>query len=170
MSQMMLAAVVALFPILVVYAAATDFFTMTIANRVTGGLLLAGVVALAMTRPGLTEVGLHLAAAALVFALGFFCFARGWMGGGDVKFAAAVAFWLGWDQVFDFALGFSIFGGLLTFAVLAVNRALAPVPALKIGFLVHFDEHRRVPYGLALSAAAMMVFPQTPWMNAFLIG
>lgn len=170
MSQMVLAALVAVFPILVVFAAVTDFFTMTIANRVSGGLLLAGVLAIAMTHPGWTEVGSHLAATGVVFAVGFFFFSRGWMGGGDVKFAAAIAFWLGWDHLLDFALGFSIFGGLLTFLVLVADRALAPIPALKFGFLERFHEHRRVPYGVALTIAAMMVFADTPWMKAFLVG
>jgi len=170
MSSLVLAALVAVFPVLVVFAAVTDFFTMTIANRVSGGLLLAGLAALAMTRPEWHEVGRHFAAGGIVFALGFVCFARGWMGGGDVKFAAAIAFWLGWDHVLDFALGFSIFGGLLTFLVLAADRVLAPIPTFKVGFLARFHEHRRVPYGIALSISAMLVFAETPWMKAFLLG
>jgi prepilin peptidase CpaA len=170
MSQMVLAALVAVFPILVVFAAASDFFTMTISNRVSGGLMLAGLAALAVTHPGWVEAGYHFAAGAAVFAVGFFFFARGWMGGGDVKFAAAIAFWLGWGHVLDFAFGFSIFGGLLTLLVLVADRALAPIPALKFGFLVRFHEHRRVPYGVALSISAMLVFAETDWMKAFLFG
>lgn len=170
MSQMVLAALVAVFPILVVFAAASDFFTMTISNRICGGLMVAGLAALAVTHPGWAEVGGHFAAAGVVFAVGFFFFSRGWMGGGDVKFAAAIALWLGWGHVLDFAIGFSVFGGLLTGLVLVADRALAPIPALKFGFLVRFHEHRRVPYGVALSISAMLVFAETDWMKVFLLG
>ena len=51
MSQVLFAAVVAVFPVLVVFAAASDFFTMTISNRLTASLALAGLVALAVSRP-----------------------------------------------------------------------------------------------------------------------
>lgn len=170
MSQLVLAALVAVFPILVVFAAASDFFTMTISNRLSAGLFVAGLAALAIAQPGWVGLGQHLGAAFLVFAVGFFCFARGWMGGGDVKFAAAVALWLGWDNLLDFALGFSLLGGVLTFAVLSADRLLTPVPSLKVGFLARFHEHRRVPYGIALTAAALLVFPQTGWMPKLLIG
>lgn len=159
--------VVALFPVLAVIAAVSDFFTMRIANGLSAALFVAGVAALALAQPGWEAAGGHFAAAGAVFAVGFLCFAFGWMGAGDVKFGAALALWLGWDQVLEFAVGFSIWGGVLTIAVLAADRVLAPVPALKIGFLGRFHEHRRVPYGIALSASALQVFAQTPWLGAF---
>jgi prepilin peptidase CpaA len=106
-----------------------------------------------------------LGAAALVFAVGFACFAMGWMGGGDVKFASAVALWLGWGHLLDYAVTFSVYGGLLTLLALFSDRVLDPLPALKVGFLARFQEHRRVPYGVALSAAALQIFPETLWMR-----
>ncbi|MER2606287.1 MAG: prepilin peptidase [Siculibacillus sp.] len=167
MSEIALALVVALFPIVVVIAATTDFFTMTISNRLSAGLFVAGLAALALSSPTPETVGSHFAAAGAVFAVGFACFAFGWMGGGDVKFGAAVAFWLGWEHVLDYAVGFSVFGGLLTLAVLLSDRVTDPIPSLKVGFLARFHEHRRVPYGIALTAAALQVFPHTTWMRAF---
>ena len=165
MSQMALTLVMLVFPVLVVWAAVTDFMTMTIANRVSVGLAVAGLLGLALAAPGWSQVGTHLAAAALVFAIGFACFAMGWMGGGDVKFAAAVALWLGWGHLLDYAVTFSIYGGVLTLLALVSDRMLDPLPALKVGFLARFQEHRRVPYGVALSAAALQVFPETMWMR-----
>ncbi len=166
MSQTALMLVVLVFPVFAVWAAVTDFMTMTIANRVSVGLAVAGLVALALAAPGWPVVGAHLGAAALVFAVGFACFAMGWMGGGDVKFAAAIALWLGWGHLLDYAVTFSVLGGALTLLALFSDRALDPLPALKVGFLARFQEHRRVPYGVALSAAALMVFPETMWMAA----
>jgi len=167
MSQLVLTMLVLVFPVLVVWAAVTDFMTMTIANRISVGLALAGLLALAVSAPGWPAVGAHLAAAALVFAVGFACFAMGWMGGGDVKFATAVALWLGWGHLLDYAVTFSVYGGLLTLLALFSDRVLDPLPALKVGFLARFQEHRRVPYGIALSAAALQIFPETVWMRVF---
>lgn len=167
MSQIVLASLVVVFPVMVVWAAVTDFMTMTIANRVSIGLAAVGLVALAVSAPSWAVVGGHLGAAALVFAIGFACFAMGWMGGGDVKFAAAVALWLGWGHLLDYAMTFSVYGGALTLLVLFSDRILDPLPVLKVGFLARFHEHRRVPYGVALSIAALQIFPETMWMRAF---
>jgi prepilin peptidase CpaA len=101
----------------------------------------------------------------MVFAIGFACFVFGWIGGGDVKFATAVSLWLGWDHLLEYAVLFSLYGGLLTFVVLALNRLLEPLPILQIGFLGRFAEHRRVPYGIALSIAALQIYPTTIWMT-----
>jgi prepilin peptidase CpaA len=160
--------VVAVFPILAVHAAVTDFFSMTIANRVSLGLLAAGIVALALTDPSLAAFGRHLAAAGLVFAIGFACFVFGWMGGGDVKFGTAIAFWLGWSALLDFGLWVALWGGGLTLLVLASDRLLAPLPILKVGFLQNFHEHRRVPYGIALAAGGLQVFAESSWIRVFL--
>ncbi len=160
-------ALVLVFPVLVVWAAITDFMTMTIANRISVGLAVVGLAALASTGPTLAEFGAHLGAAALVFAVGFACFAFGWMGGGDVKFASAIALWLGWTHLLDYAVTFTVYGGLLTLIALFSDRVLDPLPALKVGFLARFQEHRRVPYGIALSIAALQILPDTPWMRFF---
>ncbi|MBV5266824.1 A24 family peptidase [Pinisolibacter aquiterrae] len=169
MTQTLSMIVIALFPILTALGAATDFLTMTIPNRITLGLFAAGLAALALAAPGWEVVGWHLASAALIFVGGFALFALGWMGGGDVKFASAIALWLGWGHLLDFALGFSIYGGILTVVVLITDRALAPLPALRVGFLARFPEHRHVPYGIALTAAALHLFPSTAWF-AVLMG
>jgi prepilin peptidase CpaA len=167
MSQVALTMVVLVFPILTIWAAVTDFMSMTIANRISLGLAAAGLLALVLGAPSWEAFGGHFAAAGLVFAVGFTCFAMGWMGGGDVKFATAVALWLGWGHLLDYAVTFSVFGGLLTLLALFSDRVLDPLPALKVGFLARFQEHRRVPYGVALSAAALQIFPETVWMRVF---
>lgn len=160
------AAVLVVFPLIVAYAATMDFLTMTIANRVSVLLIGAFVVMAPFAGLGLVDLGWHLAAAVAVFAAGFACFAFGWMGGGDVKFAAAVALWLGWTQVFEFAVLFSLYGGALTLATLVGDKMLAPLPTLRVGFLHDFPNHRHVPYGLALAAAALQLYPSSVWMHA----
>src|ERR1044071_2653501 len=86
------------FPAMMAFAASSDLLTMTISNRVS--LILAGsfFVLAAMSGMPLAAIGAHLGAAAIVLVVAFVFFARGWIGGGDAKLAAATALWLGFDQ------------------------------------------------------------------------
>jgi prepilin peptidase CpaA len=158
-------ALVILFPLVVVYAAITDFMTMTISNRLSIALIIGFAVLAPFVGMPLATAGWALLGASLVFAIGFACFAFGWIGGGDVKFAAAVALWLGWEHLLEYAVLFSLYGGLLTVATLSLSKLLEPLPILQVGFLGKFPEHRRVPYGIALSVAAMQIYPSTIWLN-----
>ena len=152
------------FPLIVAYAAITDFLTMTIDNKLSLALLAGFCVLAPLTGMSWATAGMALLGAAIVFAAGFACFAFGWMGGGDVKFATVVVLWLGWNHLFDYFVLFSVYGGLLTLAVLLLNRLLEPLPILQVGFLGRFSEHRRVPYGIALSVAALQIYPATAWI------
>ena len=156
-----------LFPALMAFAAASDFFTMTISNRVSL-ILVGGFAVLAlMTGMSAATMGSHVGAAAVVFAVVFVMFAQGWIGGGDAKLAAATALWLGFDHLLAYFLYASLFGGVLTFTM--IKFRVAPLP----GFLVGQDWAQRlhrmdagVPYGIALAASALIIYPETVWMAA----
>ena len=100
-----------LFPAMMAFAASSDLLTMTIANRVS--LILVGGFALLAALSGLSGAELlsHVEAAAAVLVFAFFCFARGWIGGGDAKLAAVTALWLGFSHLFDYLVYASILGG-----------------------------------------------------------
>lgn len=155
-----------LFPAMMAFAASSDLLTMTIPNRVSlimlGGFLLLAVAS-GMT---LEQIAWHAGAGLLVLAIAFGFFARGWIGGGDAKLAAATALWFGFDHLMQYALYGSIFGGVLTLALLQY-RAL-PLPAMLVGRAwaerLH-EPNGGVPYGIALAAAAMIIYPSTPWMQ-----
>ena len=76
----------------------------------------------------LAEIGMHVGAAAAVLVVAFVFFARGWIGGGDAKLAAATALWLGFDQLLNYLIFASLFGGVLTLLILRFR--LMPLPAL----------------------------------------
>jgi prepilin peptidase CpaA len=157
-----------LFPAMMAFAASSDLLTMTIANRVSL-ILIAGFAILAVLS-GISGADLlsHLGAAALVLAVAFFCFACGWIGGGDAKLAAATALWLGFSHLFDYLIYASLLGGALTLVI--VQFRAFPLPRLLIGQDWAERLHKEgggVPYGIALAAAALMVYPQTQWMTAF---
>ena len=155
-----------LFPALMAFAASSDLFTMTISNRVTL-ILVAGFFALALfTGMNLNVVLWHTVAALAVLAVTFTFFAQGWIGGGDAKLAAATALWLGFDHLLEYVLYASIFGGILTLAMMRFR--LMPLPAALAGQDWVKRLHRLdggVPYGIALAAAALLIYPDTPWMQ-----
>jgi len=156
-----------LFPAMMAFAAASDLFTMTIANRVS--LILAGGFALLAVLSGMTAAELlsHAGAAAAVLAVAFVFFACGWIGGGDAKLAAAVALWLGFAHLADYLVYASLLGGALTLALIQFRAV--PLPQVFVGRQWAERLHDRaggVPYGIALAAAALVVYPQTEWMTA----
>ena len=155
-----------LFPAMMAFAASSDLFTMTISNRIAL-ILVGGFFAMAFVA-GMTpnDVLSHVGAAFSVLAVTFVFFARGWIGGGDAKLAAATALWLGFDHLMPYLLYASLFGGVLTFAI--IRFRLMPLPAM----LAEQEWIKRlhkldggVPYGIALAAAALMIYPDTLWMK-----
>jgi prepilin peptidase CpaA len=156
-----------LFPAMMAFAASTDLFTMKISNRVPI-ILAAGFLALAwLDHLPVAEIGSHLAAGMLVLAVSFIFFSRGWIGGGDAKLAAATALWFGWAQLGDYLLVASLLGGVLTFVILEFRRRTLPPPLAGQAWLARLHEpNGGVPYGIALAAAALIVYPSTAWMTS----
>jgi len=156
-----------LFPAMMAFAASSDFLTMTIANRVSI-ILVGGFIVLAvMTGMSGVEMLSHAGAGAAVLAAAFVCFAFGWIGGGDAKLAAVTALWFGFGHLADYLVYASLLGGVLTI-VLIQFRAL-PLPQLFVGREWAERLHRvdgGVPYGIALAASALLVYPHTEWMRA----
>ena len=155
-----------LFPALMLFAAWSDLFTMTISNRVSI-LLVAGFTVLAtLSGLPLNDVMWHVAAGALILALAFACFAFGWIGGGDAKLAAATALWFGFAHLLEYLLIASVFGGVLTMALLMARAWPLPLVLANREWAQRLHEPRGgIPYGIALAAAAIVIYPNTIWMK-----
>jgi prepilin peptidase CpaA len=155
-----------LFPAMMAFAASSDLFTMTISNRVAL-VLIAGFFALAlMAGMPVEQMMWHAGAGAAVLLVTFLFFSRGWIGGGDAKLAAATALWLGFDHLMDYLLYASMFGGILTLAM--IRFRLMPLPKALAEQEWVKRLHRLdggVPYGIALAAAALLIYPDTAWMK-----
>ena len=150
------------FPSLMIFAALSDLFTMTISNRVSIALILVFLpfAYLVGLPPG--EIGLHLACGFSVLCLTFFLFAMGWVGGGDAKLAAATAVWLGWGHLSDYAVYASFLGGALTLAILAARKMPMPGWAFGVTWMARLhDCASGVPYGIALAIAGLIVYPES---------
>jgi prepilin peptidase CpaA len=153
------------FPIIIVYSGVSDLLRMTISNRVSAGLALAFFVMAAVTGMPFAMVGWHVAAGALVLVIAFFCFAMGWVGGGDAKIAAATSLWFGFDQLFPYLAIASVFGGALTLGLLTARTYPLPGIAARQPWILRLHARETgIPYGIALAAAALVVYPASSWM------
>lgn len=156
-----------LFPAIMAFAASSDLLTMTISNRVSL-ILMGGFFGLVLVS-GMSggDILSHVGAAAIVLVVSFGFFMRGWIGGGDAKLAAATTLWLGFDYLMPYLVYASLFGGALTLVL--IQFRMMPLPDLLAGREWAERLHRTdggVPYGIALAAAALVVYPDTPWMKA----
>jgi prepilin peptidase CpaA len=159
------------FPALMAYAAASDFMTMTIPNRIALALVAAFPLVAVAAGLGWHAMALHLGAGALVLAVCFGFFAMGWIGGGDAKLAAAVALWFGFGVLLEYVLLASIYGAVLTLAVIALRTQVMPRFTLGWRFLDTIqDRTKGIPYGIALALAALVVYPRSPLYLAITSG
>lgn len=158
------------FPALMAFAAFSDLFTMRISNKLV--LVLAAAffaVALVAGMP-VEQMGIHALTAAVTLLVAFSFFAFGWIGGGDAKLIAATALWFGFPGAIAYVIYASLLGGSLTLTLLGVRRLPLP-PQLKIvGWIEKLhDSKTGVPYGIALAAAGLFVYP-TSFVFRALVG
>ncbi|MGI8932146.1 MAG: A24 family peptidase, partial [Sphingomicrobium sp.] len=112
--------------LLFVAAAIEDMWRLEIEDWLSGGVAIAAFVAVAVDGP---IVGLwqNLLLFGFVLGGGILLFARGAMGGGDIKLLAASALWFDLSQGWKMLVAVAIAGGLETLAIMAFR--LAPWPA-----------------------------------------
>lgn len=161
-------AILLVFPAVMAFAAAMDLFTMTIPNKVPL-LLLAVFVCLApFAGLGWVELASHVGVAFGALLLGMFCFARGWIGGGDAKLFAATALWFGHEHLLNYSMFAALIGGALTMLFLFGRNIPLPQMLARQTWIARLhDSKAGVPYGIALAAGALLVYPDTVWMSVF---
>lgn len=169
MLHVLQAALVAVFPALVIVAALRDTTSYTIPNWIS--LTLVGGFALAAPAMGLAagEIGLHLAVGFGALVIGMILFALGWIGGGDAKLFAAGGLWLGWGAAPDYAVATCLAGGALAMVLLALRSGyLKPYVVTGPAWFSRLAEDgENVPYGVAIAVGALAAFPSSPFMAAF---
>ena len=165
MSELFGVIALAFFPLIVICAGIADFTTMRIPNRLSAALLLGYILFAPLVGFPLSQMALDLTAASIVFCLGFGAFALGGMGGGDVKLMAVAALWLGLPQMAAFLLWTAVSGAVLILALLAYWSFLPQQAFLRFGWASRLNTgETRVPYGVAIASASLIVFTSSPWM------
>lgn len=100
-----------------------------------------------------------LAIAGGLLVVGFFAYAKGWVGGGDAKFLAVVGLWAGKGLIVDFLILSGLAGGVMV-AALWLRHRMARAPSLTMIFLVESDPNfgkQPMPYGIAIAAGGLYV-------------
>lgn len=157
----------AVFPLAMIFGATWDLATMTIPNVLTIAFAAAFVALVPFVGLTLQEIGLHVAAGALMLLIGMGLFAFGWIGGGDAKFVAATALWVGMGNLLAYLIIASVFGGLLTLLILGFRTMPLPPFLYRREWIVRLhDREAGIPYGVALALGGLAVFPQTVWFAA----
>jgi prepilin peptidase CpaA len=155
-------ALLLIFPGLMAFACMSDLVSMTISNKVSLALVAAFVALAGLVQMPLVAFGWHLAAGGMMLTICFALFALGWIGGGDAKLTAATSLWIGFELLLDYLLIASILGGGLTLALLAIRRHPLPQMLASQGWIDRLHKPETgIPYGIALGAAGLMVYPQS---------
>jgi prepilin peptidase CpaA len=160
-----------LMPALAIVGGMKDLLTMKIPNWISGLLVLGFFpAALAVGLPPLTAA-VHVGVAAVALVAGAGMFALRWIGGGDAKLMAAACLWLGLTGSGVFLLYTGVIGGVFCLALLLARAHGQPFLIRAPGWVVHLMEPRGdIPYGVAIAAGALMAYPASPLVNAFIAG
>ena len=157
----------AVFPLAMIFGALWDLTTMTIPTPLTIARAAMFVVLVPFAGLTLSAIALHVAAGALMLVAGMALFAFGWIGGGDAKFVAAIALWIGWYDLLGYLVIASVLGGALTLALLWFRHMPLPPALYRYDWIARLhNKTEGVPYGIALAAAGLVLFPQTVWLEA----
>lgn len=142
-----------------VWAAASDLSRYLIPNRVCLLVAASYLLTAAALPIGVWLAGLAIGVLAL--GVGLVLFARGLVGGGDVKLAAAIALWAGPTYLSGFALVTSLAGVVLALVMLSPARRLMPRPAgVEEGVQAAAGFRQPMPFGAPLAAGGAWVLLQ----------
>ena len=159
--------ILTVFPGAMALAAASDLFTMTLPNRLVLALVLFFFMMAPLVGLGWSDVGLHVALALLALAGTSSLFSFGWMGGGDVKLFAATCLWLKPETLISYSVYAGLIGMALALALVLWRKMPLPAMLSSQDWMVRLHSPKEgVPYGIALAAAGLLVYPQSPFMAA----
>lgn len=142
--------------LLVLLAAIEDGWRMQISDWTSGAIAAAALLAMATDGPIVALwQNLLLFVGALIF--GTFMFARGWMGGGDIKLLAACLLWFDLSSGWKLLVAIAIAGGIETLVLMRLRR-MAWLEAAGRRVLL-LKRREGIPYGIAIALGiALMAY------------
>jgi prepilin peptidase CpaA len=162
--------ILTVFPAAVIFAASMDLVSMTIPNRISLFLFYAFLALAPFANLSLEQFGWHIAAALIVFVPTFILFALRTLGGGDVKLLTAIALWVGFDNLLAYVVLAGICGGALAIGLLLLRTMPLPLALIKQPWIFRlYKPGGGIPYGIALCAGALLVYPQTIWFTRLFV-
>lgn len=160
--ELLLAAMLCVFPALVIAGALSDVTSMKIPNWISGLLILGFFPTALVAGLPFVDVAANVGLALAALVAGMVMFALRWIGGGDAKLLAAATLWLGVGGAPQFLLWTAVSGGLFAVFLLQARR-MGQVYAGRaprwVGRLL--EPEGDIPYGVAICAGALAAFPQS---------
>jgi prepilin peptidase CpaA len=154
------AIVVTAFGVVMAAAVVEDFRRLVIPNLLPIMLVALWPVYFAAVAPSWSGALAAIACALAVFIVGAFLFARGYLGGGDVKLLSAAALWAGPAGTPGLLLLTGILGGALALFLLmplgAEIASMARTALSRRSMPIETAMPNAVPYGVAIAAAAVI--------------
>jgi len=147
--------------VLLLYVATIDIATRLIKNEICVALALLGIVG-QLGNP--MQVAESLIVAAILFALLFFIYQRGMIGGGDVKLLVALAIGLSLRGVLELLTITALAGGVLALVHLMMRHLpyprLAPAGSSLVRRVYAIERwrhlrHAPLPYGVAIACGGI---------------
>ncbi len=139
----------------------TDLRDLRVPNWVPLGI--AGLFLLYSLYQGVSGFPMHLLVGAAMLAAGFGLFVAGVFGGGDAKFLAALALWMGPGALGPFVLLTTLLGGATAVALVGLKKLLIFNPALEnhaaIAKPLAWARAGKMPYAVPIGLAALMLGP-----------
>lgn len=164
-------AVVVILPVLAVIAALHDLTTMKIPNWISAVLIVAFFpAAFALGLPlGVVGASVGLAIAMLVVGMGMF--AANWIGGGDAKLLAASMLWMGVSGSVPFVLYTALVGGGFCLLLMTARSHLPFFAQTGPGWVMRLMQPKGdIPYGVAIAIGALLAYPSSPLITAYIAG
>lgn len=142
-----------------------DLHTRRLPNAAVAGFAALYFVDAALTKCTVASLAAHAVAGTLSLTLAGLIFRFGWLGGGDVKLAAAVFLWAGPESwtVFVIVSLCGLFVALTVLTAAAMTRI--PVLAAVVRRLDWIAPSRGVPYGVALALGGIIAVLLQPTLG-----
>lgn len=154
-----------IFPAAMAFAGAMDLLTMTIPNRISLALVVGFFLAVLMIGMPFDIALKHLAAGLIILVGGMVLFSLGWLGGGDAKLISAAALWIGLDHLVLYLAQVTIAGGVLAILII-VYRRMPQLPIALPDWAVKLHKPGTgIPYGIAIAAAGLFIYPESVWFT-----
>ncbi|HPF46292.1 MAG: prepilin peptidase [Alphaproteobacteria bacterium] len=160
-----------IFCCLMIWAAISDVRYFILSNRLCISVALLYPIFLAALyldgfQVTLESIGWSIGISILIFSFLVFLFARGYIGGGDVKLIPAIALWAGPSRILEFILITTICGGLLALLIISFRYLKNYISLHKSSEKINFSmsesaesdhEENNIPYGVGISIGGLYI-------------
>lgn len=161
----------AILPVLAVVAALHDLTTMKIPNWISIALFVGFFPTALVLGLSFSVVGVSVGMALAALFIGAGMFALNWIGGGDAKLLAAATLWMGLSGTLHFLLYTGLAGGAFCMVLLTARSRLPILAQAGPGWMMRLMQPKGdVPYGVAIAIGALLAYPASPLMAAFIAG